>query len=289
MGSGRPQVWRPCSAPWPTACRLPLRNRGGVDRPDPSGLFIEGPACPAPAPIQPHRSPLVLLALALLGCGRGASGEGTRPRGSGDAAASASAPPSSASSAVGPATSVSAVPLEPASPPPPPAAFVGARSEKGCHAQTVELGGYQQRGEVALGGRDGRVGAAWRVRLPNRPALQVAFASFDREGKPVARARGVGTTSQDVAPRVFASGPEWTVVWYDEKGLAYTRPRVEKLPLPETAHLGAIGPEVAADVALAASSGGAVLAAAPFGAGKAQMGSSASRPPRTRPRSTRSA
>ena len=62
------------------------------------------------------------------------------------------------------------------------------------------------------------------------------------------------------------------MVWYDEKGLAYTRPRVEKLPVPETSHLGALGPAAAGDVALADSPSGAVLAAAPFGGDKAQLG-----------------
>jgi hypothetical protein len=62
------------------------------------------------------------------------------------------------------------------------------------------------------------------------------------------------------------------VVWFDEKGLAFARPRTEQLPAPEIAHVGAIGPDVAPDVALAASPTGAVLATTPFGAGKAQLG-----------------
>ncbi len=246
------------------------------------GYSSRGPAACGrhPRVIHPRRPTLpIALALALLGCGRGAPGDGAtsapRPRGSRASAAPASAAPApAASSATLPAASVSAVPIDPASPPPLPATFVGAKTDKACKAQTVELGGYQQQGEVALGGHDGIVAAAWRVRLPHRPQLQVAFASFDREGTPVARARGVGTTLKDVPPRVFASGREWTVVWYDDKGLAYARPHVEKLPVPETAHLGAVGPEVAADIALASSAslGGAVLATAPFGAGKAQLG-----------------
>ncbi len=224
-----------------------------------------------------------MLALALLGCGHGTPGEGAgssgpKPRASHDPAVSPAsatvaqkgAPPAT-SSAAGQA-SASAVPLDPPSPPPPTASFVGAKGEKACKAQTVELGGYQQRGEVALGGREGVVGAAWRVRLPNRPQLQVAFASFDKDGRPLARARGVGLTMVDVPPRVFASGAEWTVVWYDEKGLAYARPRVEKLPAPDTFHLGALGSATAGDAALADSPGGAVLAAAPFGGDKSQLG-----------------
>lgn len=165
----------------------------------------------------------------------------------------------------------SAVPLEPPGPVPPPATFVGARSEKACRAQTFELATYQHRGDVALGGHDDGLAAAWRVRLGGKPQEQVAFAAYDQEGRPTARARGVGLTLQDVPPRVFGSGSQWTVVWFDEKGLAFARPRVDILPPPDIGHLSAIGPEVAADVALAASPAG-VLATTPFGAGKAQLG-----------------
>jgi hypothetical protein len=163
------------------------------------------------------------------------------------------------------------VPLEPANPAPIPATFVGAKSEKACKAQTIELASYQQRGEVALGGQPEGVAAAWRVRLIGKPQEQVAFAAFDAEGRVASRPRGVGLTMQEVTPRVFASGTQWTVVWYDDKGLAFTRPRVEPLPQPEITHLPAVGPGVAGEVALAASPAGAVLAAAPFGASKAQI------------------
>jgi hypothetical protein len=220
-----------------------------------------------------RRTSILSLAFALLGCGRGANG------GHGSAASSASAvarPAASSASSAAPSASASAagassVPLEPASPAPLPSTFVGARGEKACKAQTVELASYQHRGDVALGGGADGVAAAWRVRLGGKPQEQVAFAAFDQEGKPTARARGVGLTLQDVPPRVFASASQWTVVWFDEKGLAFARPRVEQLPQPEIAHLGAIGPDVAADVALAASPAG-VLATTPFGAGKAQLG-----------------
>jgi hypothetical protein len=163
------------------------------------------------------------------------------------------------------------VPLEPERPPPLPATFAGAKSEKACKAQTVELASYQQRGDVALGGHPEGVAAVWRARLSAKQE-QVAFASFDGEGRATSRPRGVGLTTQDVQPRVFASGTQWTVVWYDDKGLAFTRPHVEPLPPPEITHLPAVGPEVASEVALSTSPAGAVLAAAPFGASKAQLG-----------------
>jgi hypothetical protein len=165
-----------------------------------------------------------------------------------------------------------AVPLEPATPAALTSTWVGARSEKACKAQTVELAGYQQRGEVSLGGGPEGVAATWRARLGGKPQDQVAFGSFDPEGHKVAAPRGVGLTMADVPPRVFGSGSQWTVVWFDEKGLAFTRPRIEPLPAPEVAHLGAIGPEVAADVALASTPAGGVLATTPFGAEKAQLG-----------------
>ncbi len=227
---------------------------------------------------------LVPLALLLLGCGnRGGGGHadpgrdaGPPPGPGGSASATvaarlvASAP--SGSAAAVPAPSGSAVALEPAAPAALTATFTGVKTDKTCKAQTVEIASYQQRGEVSLGGHAEGVAATWRARLGGKPQDQVAFASFDTEGRPVARARGVGLTMQDVPPRVFASGTEWTVVWFDDKGLAFARPRVEPLPAPEIARVGAIGPEVAADVALAASPTGAVLATTPFGAGKAQLG-----------------
>ena len=88
----------------------------------------------------------------------------------------------------------------------------------------------------------------------------------------MAAPRGVGLTMAEATPRVFASGPEWTVVWFDEKGLAYTRPHQEQLPPPDVSHLGAIGPDAAPDVALASTPGGAVLATTPSGEGRTKLG-----------------
>ena len=225
--------------------------------------------------MNPPRSssvlPLALVALlALPRCGRGGGGDRSGPAGSG----SAVAPPAGATaSAVAPSASGSAVAV-PVNPPPgvePPSSFTGAKTEKACHAQTVELASYQTHGDIALAGQAETVGAAWRVRLAGKPQEQIAFGSFDKEGRPAARARAVGLTSHEAAPRAFAAGSDWVVVWFDDKGLAYARPKLEPLPPPGVGHLGAVGPEAAADVALAPWSEGGALVAAPFG-DKAHLG-----------------
>ena len=160
-------------------------------------------------------------------------------------------------------------------PPPgagPPSTFVAAKSEKACHQQTVELASYQTRGDVALAGQGDSIAATWRVRLAGKAEEQIAFASYDKDAHPLARARAVGNTSHDAAPKVFAAGSDWVVVWFDDKGLAYARPKLEPLPAPEIAHLGAVAAEVAADVALAPWHAGGGVAATPFGAARAQLG-----------------
>lgn len=230
-----------------------------------------------------HRRSSVLLALALLGCGQRAGGERAPdasssstpagPRAVGSGRVDGGTLPASLDLGVRGASSAvpASVPLEPPSPPPLPTTFVGAKSEKACKAETVELAGYQQHGEVALGAHAEGVAAVWRVRLGGKPQDQVAFASFDTEGRPTARTRGVALTTQTIMPRVFASGTQWTVVWFDEKGLAFTRPHVESVPPLEITHLPAVGAGVAGEVALAASPAGAVLAAAPLGESKGQI------------------
>jgi hypothetical protein len=220
-----------------------------------------------------NRNGLLLLpiALALSSCGKGAAGStGAEPVASGSAAPRASAPPVSSGPVV-PAKATS-VPVDPPAPAAMPASFVGAKSEKACKATTFEVATYQKRGDIALAGHANGIAAIWRTKLAGKAAEQIAFASFDKEGRPAGRPRGVGQTGQDVAPRVFASGTEWTVIWFDDTGLAYMRPRIDPLPPPVIAHVPAIGPSVASDVALSASPANAVLAAAPFGADKAQLG-----------------
>lgn len=213
---------------------------------------------------------LVFCALtALPGCGRA---KDDRAAPSASATSSSAAPP--VASAPLPAATATAEPVADAPPAgaAPPSSFVGAKSDKACRAQTVELASYQTRGDIALAGNGDRIAATWRVRLAGKAEQQIAFASFDKEGRPAARARAVGTTSHDAAPKIFASGNEWAVVWFDDKGLAYARPKVEPLPPPEVAHVGAVGPDVANDVAFAPSLGGGAIAAAPFGADRSQLG-----------------
>lgn len=213
--------------------------------------------------------------LALLGCERGGGDHGA-------ASASASAaPPASASASAGAPLPSAAASAEPAAsavsdtPPPgvtPPSSFTGARAEKACRAQTVELATYQTRGEIALAAQGDAVAASWRVRLAGKREEQIAFSSFDKDGHPLARPRGVGNSAVDVPPRVFGAGSDWVVVWFDGKGLAYARPKADPLPPPDVAHLGAVGSEVAADVALAPWPAGGGVAASPFGADKSQLG-----------------
>jgi hypothetical protein len=210
---------------------------------------------------------LTFAVVALLGCGRGAGGT---DHASGSASAPASAPPPSASA--GPVARASAVPDAPPPGVVPPSTFAGAKSEKACRAQTIEVEKYQTRGEIALAGQEDGVAVVWRLRLAGKRDEQIAFASFDEQGRRKARARAVGLTTHDIPPRVFGAGSEQVVVWFDDKGLAYARPKADALASAENGHVGAVGPEVADDVALAPWPAGGGVAAAPFGAGKSQLG-----------------
>ena len=171
-----------------------------------------------------------------------------------------------------PTARASAVPDEPPPGAITPSTFAGAKSEKACRAQTFDVASYQTRGEIALAGQGDTLAAAWRLRLGGKPGEQIAFASFDKDGRPLARPRGVGVTTHDVPPRVLPSGSGFAVVWFDDKGLAFARPRTEPLPPPEIAHVGAVGSDVADDVALELWPSGGGLAAAPFGADRQQLG-----------------
>ncbi len=208
--------------------------------------------------------------LTLIGCGHRA---GPAPAGSVSTTPAVSAPPvaSGSASVALPAGSASAAAFDP----PPGAASVteltAARSNKVCRAQTAEIAAYQSEGVLALGAGKGGIGASWLVHLAGKREEQIAFSSFDTEGKPGARPRGVGLAGQKTA-RVFGSGAGFTVTWFDGKGLAFARPRTEPLPPPEIGHLGMFGPEVSSDVALASTEAGSVVAAAPFGAEKNQLG-----------------
>lgn len=212
--------------------------------------------------------------LTVSGCGhRG----GPAPIGSASATPAVAAPASSGSAAPLAAGSASAPPAGSAvafDPPPgsaPVGEFAGARSNKLCRTQTAEIAVYQKGGTLALGAHKSGVGAAWLVRLAGSREDQIAFSSFDLEGKQAARPRGVGLVGEGTA-RVFGSGSGFTMTWFDSKGLAYARPNNEPLPAPQIGHLSLFGPEVAADVALSSTEAGSVVAAAPYGAEKNQLG-----------------
>jgi hypothetical protein len=203
-----------------------------------------------------------LAALFAAGCGHKSSGT------SGGSAAVSAAPSSSAVRAVAPSTDGSAA-TNPAGSAPPVGEFIGARGLKACNQKTIEVASYQQRGDVSLGGQKSGVAATWMVHLAGRREEQVAFAGFDGEGKPAARTRGVSFASS--AARVFGTGKQWAVTWFDSKGVAYAQPHAEPLPPPTIGHFGAAGPDLQEDVAVSGTSG-ALIAAAPFGADKAQLG-----------------
>lgn len=186
--------------------------------------------------------------------------------------ASASASASSAASAASASAS--------AATPPPPAepvgtgvsGFMAAGQTDTCKVQSTQVADYLQRGEVSLAGHDGAVAAAWLIKLSQaKPESQLAFAGFSLDAKQVARARGVGMTS-DIAPRLFGAGQGWTLVWFDSEGLAYASPRWETSPAPKVDRLRAVASADADHVSLAATPSGAIIAVAPFGTDKSQFG-----------------
>lgn len=191
-----------------------------------------------------------------------------------------SASASSSSASTPPVGSASASSSAAAATPPPPAepqgkgvgGFIAAAQTDTCKLSTSQVADYLQRGEVSLAGHDGSFAAAWLIKLSqSRANAQLAFAGFSLDAKQVARARGVGT-SNEMAPRLFASGPGWTLVFFDSEGLAYCRPRWETAPMPTTEHLSAVGSADAEHVSLAGTPTGAIIAVAPFGAHKSQFG-----------------
>jgi hypothetical protein len=205
----------------------------------------------------------LLLGALLAGC----KGDGG---GSPGAASSASAAPTGSA----PATAGSAV----AAPPPeadvPQGAGVVETVAQGgvaeCQPKEVELGSYLQRGEIAIAARDGAIATSWMVQLPNKPDAQIAFGGYDGQAKQVARIRGIGT-SREHPPQVFSTGTEWTVTWFDNDGLVYTRPAWD-MSTPQTLqHLGAFKKEFAGDVGIAATPAGSLVAVAPFGIDQGQL------------------
>jgi hypothetical protein len=214
-----------------------------------------------------------LVLLAGSGCGeKKASGNGS------NSSPSASALPSPSGSSAAPPTASASV----AVPGTPPASsepvgdgvstFVPAGQTEACKAQTGDIATYLQRGEVTIAGQEGSLAASWLIKLgANRPGAQLAFAGFALDAKQLARARGIGMANE-TAPRIFASGSGWTLVWSDSQGLAFTKPRWETAPPPQIEHVPAVSNAAADDVALAATPAGAIVAVAPFNVDKSQLG-----------------
>ncbi len=225
----------------------------------------------------------LILGVSLLGCGSDKKPNGDpHPTSSTQTAVSAKPAPapsaSAAPSAAAPALSASAASSAAAAPPAPVepqgtgvGGFIPAAQTDTCKSSTSQVADYLQRGEVSLAGHDGSYAAGWLIKLPGKQGAQLAFAGFSLDAKQVARARGVGM-SNEMAPRLFASGPGWTLVFFDSEGLAYCRPRWETAPMPTTEHLSAVGSADAEHVSTAGTPSGAIIAVAPFGADKSQFG-----------------
>lgn len=200
-----------------------------------------------------------LCALALAGCDKG------RDRQPAPAAAATSS--ATASATVIPASVKVNEPAEPIG------AGVGSFIEPpaACNRSQAIIAEYLQRDGLALAASDSGIAAAWFVQLPRQAGAQVAFGGFDLQARSVARPRGVGSTKEEVL-RLFASGAEWTVAWFDDEGLAWVRPRWDALPAPTLSHLGAIARDMSDQTALGVADEGRIAAVAPFGAERSQLG-----------------
>ncbi len=213
-------------------------------------------------------SPLIVM-LALVACGGRGEPQGTPsaststelPPAAGAATAATSADPEPSGSAAAPEASTSV--------PPPNGAPVGHGVEifeglAGCKPASSTAAEYLQRGELTIAGRPKEIGLAWLVQLKGR--AQIGFGGFDEEAKQSARSRGVAS-AREHAPRLFSSGTDWTLAWFDDEGLAYAHPRFQLQPAPEIEHLSSVREVPAEDVALAGTPDGSLLAASTFGAG----------------------
>lgn len=212
-----------------------------------------------------------LLILALSGGGPGCGG---RDAEGGPASASAAPEPAptpgaDTSASAAPAGSEAAPPADTAEVPPPNGAPVGKGIDSfeglaKCNAASSTAAEYLQRGELTIAGRPKEIGLAWLVQLKGR--AQIGFGGFDEEAKQSARSRGVAS-AREHAPRLFSSGTDWTLAWFDDEGLAYAHPRFQLQPAPEIEHLSSVRDVPAEDVALAGTPDGSLLAASTFGAG----------------------
>ncbi len=220
-------------------------------------------------PRRRHDHPARLAAgLAVLAaCNSGSSPPGPAA----SAAPSASAAPAASSGGAQPATAPEGGGAAPRGAGVP--AFTPIAEVAACKAKTVEVATYLQRHGLGLAGRgrDGTFAAVWLVELQNSPDAQIAFAGFDAEARQVARARSIGATRQE-GLRIFETGGVWSVTWLGAEGLSHARPRWETSPPPEVQRLTAVGKEVSENVAIAASPAGSLVAAAPFGDARDQLG-----------------
>ena len=153
------------------------------------------------------------------------------------------------------------------------AAFTPLAEVAACKAKTGELASYLQRSGIGLAGRagDGTFAAVWLVELQNNPDAQIAFAGFDGEARQVARARSIASTREE-GLRILESGGQWAVTWVGAEGLTYAQPRWETGLPSGIQRLAAVGKEISENVAISASPGGSLVAAAPFGPARDQLG-----------------
>lgn len=207
---------------------------------------------------------------ATLACGDGQAHKTTETAPETAAAPSASAPPS----------------LEPD--PPPPGAPVGtgftsvvhaSDAASGCKDASFEVAQYLQRGELTLAGRPtaGATGgdegtmfaASYLVKLPNG-RWQIAFAGYDDRARRVSRDRGIAYAAER-APKLFATGDQWTLAWFDDQGLAYARPTFAAGQKPDIDHLTAAKGIDPAQVALSSTPDGSLIVASHIGTNDDQL------------------
>ncbi len=136
----------------------------------------------------------------------------------------------------------------------------------GCKSATFELASYLLRGELTVAGRASDKGsefaASYLIQLQGK--AQIAFAGYDGEAKRIARDRGIGS-AREHAPHLFVTGDQWTVVWFDQEGLAFARPTWDTAEKPAIEHLSTLRNVEPANVALAATTEGPLVVASPFG------------------------
>lgn len=148
--------------------------------------------------------------------------------------------------------------------------------QSGCNDAEFEVAQYLQRGELTLAGLPGgaadkkpEFAASWLVKLQNGRS-QIGFAGYDHLARRVARDRGIGNAKEH-APKLFSTDDAWTVVWFDEQGLAYAHPRFDTNAKPEIEHLSAATAINPAEVALGSTPDGSLIVASHIGTNGDQL------------------